>query len=163
MNASYKKTRSEEHRYCLLCGPGNGRGLKLDFRPTKEGGVESSLKCSKTLQGYRNIVHGGVISALLDSAMTHCLFAHSIKALTAELKIRFSLPVNTKNTVQLRAWIEKSFGHYHMLKAELVQDRIVKAKATGKFIAFSHAPLQSQRAQKRIPSAVAENSDRNLI
>jgi hypothetical protein len=45
-------------------------------------------------------------------------------------------PVKTKGTVRLRANIEKSSGSYYILKASLTQGQTVKAKATGKFIAF---------------------------
>ncbi len=135
MKTKLKKIQREEHLYCLLCGENNRRGLKLDFRPTADGGVETSLKCSKTLQGYKNIIHGGVIAALLDSVMINCLFAHGIKTLTAELKIRFSFPVNTKDSLWLRAKIERSYAHFYLVKSELSQGGIVKAKASGKFIA----------------------------
>ena len=141
MSTIHKKIKQEEHLHCLLCGQNNRRGLKLDFQPTADGGVETSLECSKTLQGYKDIIHGGVISALLDSVMTNCLFAHGIKALTAELKIRFSSPVKAKGTLRLKALIEKSFAHFYMLKAELCQGGSVKAKATGKFIAHPQAGL----------------------
>jgi acyl-coenzyme A thioesterase PaaI-like protein len=136
MKTNLKKIQQEEHLHCLLCGQNNKRGLKLDFRPTDDGGIETSFECSKTLQGYKDIIHGGVISALLDSVMTNCLFAHGIKAFTAELNTRFLTPVRTKGAVTLRANIEKSSGSYYILKASLTQGQTVKAKATGKFIAF---------------------------
>jgi acyl-coenzyme A thioesterase PaaI-like protein len=139
MKTNLKQIQQQEHLHCLLCGQNNRRGLKLDFQPTADGGVETSLECSKTLQGYKDIIHGGVISALLDSVMTNCLFAHGIKALTAELKIRFSSPVKAKGTIRLKALIEKSFAHFYMLKAELCQGGCIKAKATGKFIAHPQA------------------------
>jgi acyl-coenzyme A thioesterase PaaI-like protein len=135
MKINLKEIQQKEHLHCLLCGRNNKRGLKLDFWPTADGGVETSLECSKTLQGYNGIIHGGVISALLDSVMTNCLFAHGIKALTAELKVRFSLPVKAKGALRLKAHIERSSAHFYMLKAELCQGGNIKAKATGKFIA----------------------------
>lgn len=140
MKTNLKKIQKEEHRHCLLCGQNNRRGLKLDLRPTTDGGVETSFECSKTLQGYKNIIHGGVISALLDSVMTNCLFAHGIKALTAELKVRFLAPVKAKGVVKLKAGIEKSNGSYYILRASLVQGQTPKAKAIGKFIAFFKNP-----------------------
>jgi acyl-coenzyme A thioesterase PaaI-like protein len=140
MKTNLKKIQQEEHLYCLLCGKNNRRGLKLDFQPTADGAVETSFECSKILQGYKNIIHGGVISALLDSVMTNCLFAHGIKAFTAELNTRFMMPVKTKGIVRLRANIEKSSGSYYVLRASLVQGQTLKAKATGKFIAFFKNP-----------------------
>ncbi|MFA5167346.1 MAG: PaaI family thioesterase [Candidatus Omnitrophota bacterium] len=140
MKTTLKKIQQEEHSHCILCGQNNQQGLKLDFDLKKDGSIEASFKCSKDLEGYNNIMHGGVISALLDSIMTNCLFAHGIKALTAELSTRFMTPVKTKGIVRLRANIEKSSGSYYILKASLTQGQTVKAKATGKFIAFFKNP-----------------------
>jgi len=154
MSTIHKKIKQEEHLHCLLCGQNNRRGLKLDFQPTADGGVETSLECSKTLQGYKDIIHGGVISALLDSVMTNCLFAHGIKAFTAELNTRFMTPVKTKGSVRLRANIEKSSGSYYILKASLTQGQTVKAKATGKFIAFfKNAAAKNVSAVTKVVSA----------
>jgi acyl-coenzyme A thioesterase PaaI-like protein len=35
------------------------------------------------------MLHGGVISSILDGTMTNCLFAHGTVAVTAELRVRF--------------------------------------------------------------------------
>jgi uncharacterized protein (TIGR00369 family) len=141
MDISLKRIQREEHPHCLLCGRGNKRGLKLDFQIMKDGSLESSLKCSKALEGYKNIVHGGVTSALLDSIMTNCLFAHGIKAVTAELKVRFLHPVDIRKSIRLRARIEKTYAHFYALKAELYQDEGIKARATGKFMRLSQGAL----------------------
>ena len=154
MKTNLKKIQREEHLHCLLCGQNNRRGLKLDFRPSGDGGIETSFECSKTLQGYKDIIHGGVIAALLDSVMTNCLFAHGIKAFTAELNTRFMTPVKTKGTVRLRAIIEKSSGSYYILKASLTQGQTVKAKATGKFIAFfKNAAVKNVSAVTKVVNA----------
>ncbi len=92
------------------------------------------------------MLHGGVISALLDGAMTNCLFANGIRALTAELKVRFLLPVNTTDPIRLQAVIQRSGSHLHLLEGKLSQNGILKAKALAKFIAFSKKSA-IQRAQ----------------
>lgn len=137
MKDTIKKIQQEAHPHCILCGHNNRKGLKLNFQLFEDGIIETSIKCSKSLQGYKNIVHGGVLSALFDSAMINCLFAHGIKALTAELRIRFIQPVNIQQIIRLRANIEKSYGHFYMLKAELFQNNVKKARAIGRFIACS--------------------------
>jgi len=150
MTTILKKIRREEHPYCLLCGRNNPRGLKLDFQFMENGTMETSLRCSKGLEGYRGIVHGGVIAALLDSIMTNCLFANGVKALTAELKVRYLSSVNTKELIRLRAVIEKSYAHFFMLKAELFQNGTAKARATGKFFSFSQKQSHGPNTSKKI-------------
>ncbi len=147
MNSKLKKLRGEEHPGCLLCGPSHPRGMRLDFKLREDGGVEAVVKGSKALEGYRGILHGGVIAALLDSAMTNCLFARGVKGLTAELKIRYLRPVALRAPFLVRAFPERAYGNFYALKAELLQDEILKAKGTGKFLSFSKISLeQSARA-----------------
>ncbi|MBU9888369.1 MAG: PaaI family thioesterase [Candidatus Omnitrophica bacterium] len=145
MKTILQKIQREEHGRCFMCGRDNERGFKLDFNATADGGLEAFLGPSDELAGYSNVMHGGVMSALFDSVMTNCLFARGIKALTAELKTRFLVPVQTNAAVQLRACIERCYGNYYILKATLFQEGILKAKATGKFVAFSK---QTARANK---------------
>jgi len=75
---------------------------------------------------------------LLDGAMTNCLFAHGEQGITGELKVRFRHPVVTDRPAVVRAWIDRSLPPFHVLRAELIQDDWVKAKATGKFVERSH-------------------------
>jgi len=140
MSAIHKKIKQEEHSHCFLCGHSNKKGFKLDFDLVDDGSMEACFRCSDFLEGYNNVMHGGVVSALLDSVMTNCLFARGIKALTAELNVRFLAPVKTEGVVRLKASIEKSSGSYYVLRASLVQGQTLKAKATGKFIAFLKNP-----------------------
>jgi len=113
-------------------------GLQLEFTVSEDGGVQAAFDCSKTFQGYGGLLHGGVISSLLDGAMTNCLFAHGQQGITGELKVRFRHPVVTDRPAIVRAWIERSIPPFHVLQAELIQDEWVKARATGKFVERPH-------------------------
>lgn len=59
------------------------------FYLAPDGAVEASFACNKVFQGYPATLHGGIISGLLDGAMTNCLFAHGHASMTAEINIRF--------------------------------------------------------------------------
>lgn len=96
--------------------------------------MEAFFECTKDLEGYEGILHGGIVSALLDGAMTNCLFAHGIRALTADLKIRFLSSVNAPDAVQLRARIQRSWSRFYVLKSELFQKNVLKAAATAIFV-----------------------------
>lgn len=73
------KIRARTHRNCVVCGTVNGRGLRLDFRTSEDGSVQATFDCREAYAGYANVLHGGVVSALLDGAMTNCLFAHEMR------------------------------------------------------------------------------------
>jgi len=122
------------HANCVVCGTANGRGLRLVFHQSEDGGVQATFDCEKAYEGYDNVLHGGVVSALLDGAMTNCLFAHGHPGVTAELTVRFRYPVRIDKIATVRAWIERCTPPLHVLKAELVQDGQTKAAARGKFL-----------------------------
>ncbi|HBO43227.1 MAG TPA: thioesterase [Planctomycetaceae bacterium] len=75
-----------------------------------------------------------MISALLDGAMTNCMFANGHAAVTGELLVRFRHPVLTDHPAIIRARIKSSTRPLHELTAELVQDGQVKATAQAKFL-----------------------------
>lgn len=109
-------------------------GLRLKFRPQADGSVEGAAFCAKALTGYDGLLHGGVAALMLDSAMTNCLFAAGITALTGELAIKYRAPVMIGRAVALKAWIEKDHDPLFLLKSELRQDGAVKVSAEAKFM-----------------------------
>ena len=128
------RTRARAHDNCVVCDPANERGLGLEFTISEDGGVEAAFACDKSFEGYPDYVHGGVVSSLLDGAMTNCIFSRGLVAFTAELNIRFLHPVATNKPATVRAWIEKYYRPLHVVRAEVSQDREVKATAVGKFM-----------------------------
>ena len=126
--------RQQAHPNCVVCGPKSESGLHLEFSTLKDGSIQTHFDCSSIYEGFPGMLHGGVISCLLDGVMTNCLFAHGRQGITGELKVRFRYPVVTGQSSLVRAWIESSSPPFHVLKAELIQDQQVKARATGKFV-----------------------------
>jgi acyl-coenzyme A thioesterase PaaI-like protein len=133
--------RREVHPNCVVCGPGNEIGLRLEFDTLEDGSVQTHFTCDAIYEGFPGMLHGGVITSLLDGAMTNCLFAHGRTGITGELKVRFRHPVATGQESHIRAWIEASSPPFHLLKAELIQDQQVKARATGKFVEQTDSQL----------------------
>jgi uncharacterized protein (TIGR00369 family) len=124
----------ESHINCLLCGTGNLLGLKLKFSMNQHGEVSAVLQGHSNLQGYCGIMHGGVISALLDSVMTNCLFKHGIEAMTADLHIRYLKPVPCQDRVGIRARIVYQRPPLFRLESELFIENQIMARAKAQFI-----------------------------
>lgn len=122
------------HSHCIMCGDLNQLSLRLKFMPSETGDVSASFQGNSLLQGYDGILHGGVISALLDSAMAHCLFNRNIEAVTGELCIRFLEPVPYDAMVTLRAWLVNETPFLYQLNAELAHSGKVMARADAKFV-----------------------------
>jgi uncharacterized protein (TIGR00369 family) len=129
-----QRLHAATHPHCVVCGADNPRGLQVDFRPTADGGVEAEFNCASIFEGYSHRIHGGVIAALLDGAMTNCLFAHGHVAVTAELSVRYRHPVMTDRRATVRAWIRESSHRLHRVRAELLQDGQLLVIETGKFL-----------------------------
>jgi acyl-coenzyme A thioesterase PaaI-like protein len=124
---------ANDHEWCLICGSQNPHSLKLRFEPD-ELGVKAEFTPSRDLQGYSGILHGGIVSALLDSAMTHCLFNSGIKAVTGDLHVRFLHSVPCNQPLEIRALIVSSRPPLYRLKSELLQGSRIMAWAEAKFM-----------------------------
>jgi acyl-coenzyme A thioesterase PaaI-like protein len=126
--------RDREHRHCFVCDPVNPAGLGLEFRVRDDGTVIADFSGGQAFHGYPYRLHGGLTSSLLDGAMTNCLFARGVVAVTAELSVRFHYPALSDRQASVKAWIERSRPPLHLMRAELSQDGRVLATAMGKFM-----------------------------
>ncbi len=135
-----KEVRSLAHANCVVCSSTNEYGLGLSFTSFPDGSVEAVFDCHQVFEGYRNMLHGGIISTLLDGAMTNCMFSHGIHAVTAELNIRFLHPVVCCRSASVRAWITRSTAKLHLLQAEVSQNGQIMATAMGKFVWIEEQP-----------------------
>jgi uncharacterized protein (TIGR00369 family) len=142
------KIRAQAHSKCVVCSPLNKRGFGLEFMISKHGSVQTTFSCHNAFEGYANVLHGGVISCLLDGAMTNCMFAHGYVAVTAELDVRFQHPIVTGKLATVRPWIDRSRSRLHVVKAEFIQNGQVKATAVGKFMK-QPPPTRSNEEPKR--------------
>jgi len=119
------------HQECMVCGQYDS--LELRFR-AYENGVEAVIQASPKWQGYRGFLHGGMISTLLDAAMTHCLFDHGVEAVTADLKIRFLQPTPCSKLLTLRARLLSKRHHLYHLSADLSCATGLLAQASARFM-----------------------------
>ncbi|SDO36701.1 PaaI family thioesterase [Desulforhopalus singaporensis] len=122
------------HRYCLMCGCDNPLSFGLDFKLDSNNIAAATFRPDENLQGYQGIVHGGVLSALLDTAMAQCLLKQNIEALTGELTIRFYQPVACNSLLSIRAWVDSSLPPLFHLRAEILVDDRLACKARAKFM-----------------------------
>lgn len=86
---------------CFVCGRENPCGLRLTFTAAN-GKAAAEFSPSDTHQGYRNLVHGGILSSILDEAMIQAALAEGVAPVTAELTVRFKqpLPVGERAVVE---------------------------------------------------------------
>jgi acyl-coenzyme A thioesterase PaaI-like protein len=117
-----------------MCGGENDRSLGLRFEAAGTGAVRARFQASPALQGYDGILHGGVISAVLDAAMTNCLFHLGVQGVTGDLHVRFIEPVSCQSSVDVRASLLSATPPLYRLRSEIVFDGRTMARAEGKFM-----------------------------
>jgi len=124
----------QRHPHCVVCWDRHPSGLGVDYCALGEGSVEGTFGCGKSFEGYEGVIHGGVVSSLLDGAMVSCLLAKGLEGYTADLRVRFHTPVATGIPAIVRGtWLDGK-GPLHRLEARLEQDGKVCASARATFL-----------------------------
>lgn len=121
------------HPNCVVCSLANTKGLQLEFLSGEDGYITATFTCDRTLEGYPGVVHGGIVSSILDGAMGHCMFSRGQVAVTVEMTTKFRHPVVTNQQAIVSANITRFSHSLCLLEAEIVQNGKVKATAKGKF------------------------------
>lgn len=86
---------------CFVCSEGHPHGLGLRFHHTTDG-VACVTRIPATYCGFDGMVHGGIISALLDEAAAYALFArHGKLGVTRDITVRFLKPVPTGTEIRV--------------------------------------------------------------
>jgi acyl-coenzyme A thioesterase PaaI-like protein len=105
-SAPTTRTSARAQSSCFACGPDNERGLRLRFEKNEAGEMIAEWNPESSTEGFDGIVHGGIVSTVLDEAMAKAVVATEVEALTAELRVRFRRHVASGSKVQIRGWID---------------------------------------------------------
>ena len=122
------------HPHCVVCWDRHPFGLQVDYLATGEHTVEGTFGCGKSTEGFPNVVHGGIVSSLLDGAMASCILAKGLEAYTVELRVRFRAAAATGVPATIRGEWLRADGPIHLLHASVEQGGLVRASARAKFL-----------------------------
>jgi hypothetical protein len=89
---------------CVVCGQENPCGLHLEFQTDGEVSM-AHWTASAGWESFKGVIHGGVICAVLDEAMSQATIAAGYEALTAEMRIRFRKKVSVNDVLRVRGWV----------------------------------------------------------
>ena len=78
---------------CFGCGDLNPHGLHLRFEPLGNDGVRADFAPQPVHEGFAGVVHGGIVTALLDEAMAWSTYRCQAWSVTAQISVRFRRPV----------------------------------------------------------------------
>jgi acyl-coenzyme A thioesterase PaaI-like protein len=105
MNSPASPLPEPPNNRCFACGSRNRHGLRLRFATDGDHGVTAAWRPEVAWEGFRGVIHGGVISTVLDEAMSKAVAAAGIRALTCELRVRLHQRVEVAEELQIRGWV----------------------------------------------------------
>jgi uncharacterized protein (TIGR00369 family) len=121
-------TKASDH--CFGCGPKNPIGLKLKFSwDGKE--VRANFTPGEYHQGWPGLVHGGIMSCLLDEAMSYAALYSGVHSLTARMQTRFKRPLLIDELLTVTGSVTRKTRRLVETKAELrLADGTLVAEST---------------------------------
>jgi len=112
-------TENHDLDHCLACGTSNPQGLHLFFRPD-ETGVTAETVCREEWVSWRGLIHGGLLSTMMDEAMGWAVGRDGWTGLTGRLSVRLLRPVAPGQPLVVHAWVVSSRRHVAKTCAELL-------------------------------------------
>lgn len=101
---------------CIACGCDNPHGLYLRFKIVRPGVVCAFWHVREGWEGFSGVVHGGIVTTVLDEAMAKAIVSTERQGLTCEIKVRFCLPVRPHDTLTVEARITEE--HHRLILTE---------------------------------------------
>ena len=124
---------------CFACGKDNPEGLHMTFF-TDEKSVFSRFFLPKTKRGWDRVVHGGILSTVLDEIMAWAaIYLTGNIMLTKSMTVNFIKPVYIEKHISTIGWIHEQSGTKEaILKAEVYNDKNqLCTEAVGTYALFS--------------------------
>ena len=106
---------------CFVCGEKNQIGLKARFT-FENGEAVTELIADERFEGYKGIYHGGIISTVLDEVMIKAILAEGKFAVTAEITVRFHLPMNVGDKLKVTGKVKEVKGRMFFTEAKAVRN-----------------------------------------
>ena len=108
--------------HCFGCGPLNADGLQLRFEPQPDGTSAASYEVPERFQSWAGMVHGGIVSLMLDEAVGWAAWHAGHPGVTGRLQVSLRRPLklgeririvgrvdSTRRTlIHTTAWIENA-------------------------------------------------------
>ncbi len=122
----------ENDEMCFVCGKRNGDGLQLNFELVGDDGIRTEFTPPKRFQGWKDVLHGGIIATVLDEVMVNAAYLRRIMAVSARLEIKLRRPAAIGERLIFHGQILKEGARTLDVKAWAEQENgTVVAEATG--------------------------------
>ena len=128
----------ETYDGCFVCGEKNPGGLRLRFQIDRERQtMKTTFVAGPVFQGYDGIVHGGILSTLLDEVMAKLSYELGYNTVTGSLEIKFRKPAPVLEPLS-------AYGEITGAKGRIVKARAPISKEDGTILATGTSTLVRQ-------------------
>jgi len=83
--------------------------------------AETELSLPKEYQGWAGVIHGGLLSTLLDEMMAHAVWRFAGPGLTLGMEVRFHEPLRPEERVKVRGVLKTPNGSRRQAAAEIIR------------------------------------------
>jgi uncharacterized protein (TIGR00369 family) len=124
-----------KYEHCFVCGDSNADGLQAKFFEQPDGSVVSEIEATAKFQGYRSILHGGILSTMLDEVMIKAVLARGVFAVTAEMTVRLRRPVLIGQRIRFTGSVTEHNRRLYRTEGTAINDSDeIVASASGLYI-----------------------------
>ena len=127
--------RQPASRFCFVCGKDNPQGLQLDFYQN-ETTVWTEFIPQEHHQSWPGMVHGGILTSVLDETTARVAFLYGKWAQTGKLEVRFRKPAPIGEPLRVEAMLEQDTGRAMKIRGSIRGSLTgdVLAEASGLFM-----------------------------
>jgi len=125
----------KDNQRCYVCGKDNPAGLHVQFTVDHTARtITGRFTARREHEGWKGIVHGGIIATLLDEAMVKLAAHLGEPAVSAEIAVKFKSPVASGEELIVTGRIVKTAHQLIVAEATVEKGLIVVAEAKGKLL-----------------------------
>lgn len=131
---------------CFACGRDNPIGLHLQFH-IEDGKVHTFFTPREEHQSWPGVVHGGIISTILDETVGRTSFLVDMWAVTAKFDLQYLKPVPIGQEITVTGEIVNARSRTLEAKGEVrLADGTVAVTATGLYVRIPDAKRKELEA-----------------
>ena len=134
---------------CFACGKKNPVGLKLKV---KQDGkiVRTEFTPNKYHQGWWGVVHGGILTTLLDEAMGYAAIFEGLCCVTAQMQTRLRRPASIGEPLIITGWVTNNKRKFLETEAAVsLKDGTVIAEATATLFILRPMPSDTRNKEEK--------------
>ncbi len=136
-------------KMCFVCGRENPIGLHVEFYVDGDK-VTVEFLPQENHQGYPGMMHGGLVSTLLDETIGRSAFLHNMWVVTAKMELRYRQPVPIGKKLTVVGWTTRVRGRLLEAKGEVrLEDGTVAVEADALYVQIPEDRRQEVEALVR--------------